>query len=275
MSSLSTRLLAAFAVTLAVGGVAGCTSDAGGHAASVALPPAGAPLDYQLGGAYDPDPRVEIVDRDRAAEPAEGRYSICYLNGFQTQPGERADWPGELVLTDAVGDDVIDPDWPDESLLDTGSAANRAAIAERIGGWISGCAEAGFQAVEFDNLDSYTRSDGALELGDNLALAELLVTSAHAHGLAAGQKNAAEDAARLRRDAGFDFAVVEECAVYRECGAYTAVYGPHVVDIEYTDALPRPFAEMCADEDSPASMVLRDRGLAPAGDAAHVFELCP
>lgn len=237
------------------------------------LPPAGSPPDYQLGGAYEPDPAVGIVARDRTSDPAAGRYSICYVNGFQTQPGERGLWTDEVVL-DRDGADVIDPDWPDEALLDTSTPAQRARIAESVAPWIEGCAERGYDAVEFDNLDSYTRSGGAMSLDDNLALASTLVDLAHAHGLAAGQKNAAEATERLHADAGFDFAVVEECLAYDECGAYTAVYGAKVIAIEYTDALPRPFAELCADPDAPASLVLRDRDLTLPGDAAHVFEVC-
>ncbi|PQZ50929.1 MULTISPECIES: endo alpha-1,4 polygalactosaminidase [unclassified Microbacterium] len=237
------------------------------------LPPAGAVPDYQLGGAYDPAPEVGIVGRDRGAPPAPGVYSICYVNGFQTQPGELDSWPQELLLH-ADGEVVFDPDWPDEALLDTSTAERRDRIAATVTPWIAGCADDGFDAVEFDNLDSYTRSTGALSLQDNLTLATLLVDAAHAAGLAAGQKNAAEDAAVLREQAGFDFAVTEECAVYTECGAYTDVYGEHVIDIEYTDELPRPFAEMCADDDSPASMVLRDRDLVTPGDDDYAFEVC-
>lgn len=235
--------------------------------------PAGATPDYQLGGAYDPPPGVGIVGRDRSSAPADGVYSICYVNGFQTQPGELADWPDDLLLQ---GDDgpVFDPEWPDEALLDTSTAGKRAAIAAIVGPWIDGCAASGFQAVEFDNLDTYSRSDGALALDDNLALAALLVDIAHGAGLAAGQKNAAEDAAALQGQAGFDFAVVEECAAYRECAAYAEVYGERVVDIEYSDELPRSFAEMCADQDTPSSVVLRDRDLLPPGSAGHVFETC-
>lgn len=253
--------------------LSGCSAPGGGGLATIALPPAGGAPDYQLGGAYDPDPRVQIVARDRSDEPAAGRYSICYLNGFQTQPGEREDWPDDLVLR-VDGDDVIDPDWPDEALLDTRGEQNRAAIAERITGFIEGCAEAGFDAVEFDNLDTYTRSGGLLDADDNVALAATLVDAAHAVGLAAAQKNAAEDAPRLRSEAGFDFAVVEECAVFDECGAYTAVYGEHVIAIEYTDELPRPFADLCADDALPASLVLRDRDLTTLGDPAYTFSLC-
>ena len=275
------RAGALLAVAILASGLGGCavpseasgTGESSAPAASFDLPPAGATPDYQLGGAYDPAPEVGIVGRDRGAEPAEGVYSICYVNGFQTQPAELDSWPRDLLLQ-RDGEVVFDPDWPDEALLDTSGAERRERIAATVIPWIEGCADDGFDAVEFDNLDSYTRSHGALSLDDNLALAALFVEAAHAAGLAAGQKNAAEDAAVLHERAGFDFAVTEECAVYVECGAYTAVYGEHVVDIEYADALPRPFAEMCADDDSPASMVLRDRDLVSPSDDDYVFETC-
>lgn len=231
------RYAAALATATLMTALSGCSAQAGHSepdAAPVTLPPAGAAIDYQLGEPYAPADEVEIVGRDRAADAAEGIYSICYINAFQTQPGELDDWPRELLLH----------------------------------------ADEGFDAVEFDNLDSYTRSGGALDLGDNSALAATLVDAAHGVGLAAGQKNAAEDAEALRERSGFDFALVEECAAYDECDAFTAVYGEHVFDIEYTDQLPRSFAEMCADASSPASMVLRDRDLAPAGQPGHVFETC-
>lgn len=240
---------------------------------AVALPPPGAVPDYQLGGAYEPAVGVDVIGRDRGAPPASGTYSICYINGFQTQPGEIAMWPSDLLLQ-RDGETVFDPDWPDEALLDTSSADRRDRIGDVVIEWVEGCAASGFDAVEFDNLDSYTRSHDALTLDDNLALATLLVDAAHAAGLAAGQKNASEDAAALHQHAGFDFAVTEECAVYEECGAYEAVYADHVIDIEYADALPRSFAEMCADDRSPASMVLRDRNLVTPADDGYVFEVC-
>lgn len=269
VGSLRGTALAVLAVLL----LAGCATAPTAPAPEIDLPPSGAVPDYQLGGAYDPAPGVGIVGRDRSAEPASGVYSICYVNGFQTQPGELDVWPEDLLLQ-RDGETVFDPDWPDEALLDTSSPEHRDRIAAIVVPWIEGCADAGFAAVEFDNLDSYSRSSGALALDDNLALAGVLVDAAHAAGLAAGQKNAAEDAVALSERAGFDFAVTEECAAYDECGAYTDVYGEHVIDIEYTDELPRPFAEMCADDDSPASMVLRDRDLAAPDDPAYAFETC-
>ena len=222
---------------------------------------------------YPPPDGVGIVVRDRRAAPADGAYSICYVNAFQTQPGERAHWPDGLMVQ-VDGEPLRDPEWPDEFVLDTSSAASRARIRTVVRPWIEGCGASGFDAVEFDNLDSYTRSEGQLDIDDNLALATDLVRIAHEAGLAVAQKNVAEHTAALHERAGFDFALVEECAAHDECQEYSAVYGEHVIDIEYTDNLPRPFSELCADENSPTSMVLRDRDLAVPGDDEYVFELC-
>ncbi len=238
---------------------------------SIDLPPTGATPDYQLGGAYPPPSGVGIVVRDRTAAPADDVYSVCYVNGFQTQPGELPLWPDDLLLKSADGELVHDPDWPDEVIVDTRDAEAVAAI---VSPWIDGCATDGYDAVEFDNLDTYTRTDGALTFNDNLAVAKILVGIAHEHGLAAGQKNAAEHTARLHAEAGFDFAIAEECAAWDECPSYTDVYGDAVIAIEYSDTLPRPFSAVCADAATPASVVLRDRDLVTPDDPAYVFETC-
>ena len=236
------------------------------------LPPGG--FDYQLGGGYEPGAGVAIVVRDRTDAASPQHYSICYVNGFQTQPGDLDLWPDAAILR-RDGAPVWDPDWPDEALLDTRTEQSRAAITATVAPWIEQCARDGFQAVEFDNLDTYTRSEGVLRRDGNLALARGLVQIAHEHGLAAGQKNAAEDTALLRAEAGFDFAVAEECAVWDECDAYTEVYGEAVLMIEYADDLPQPFDALCRAATYPARVILRDRDLVPAGSPEHVFEACP
>ncbi len=233
--------------------------------------PAGAVADYQLGGAYDPTEGVTVVARDSTEQPAEGLYSICYVNGFQTQPGD--DWPDDL-LVQVDGEPLVDPNWPDERVIDISSDQSRADAAARLVPVLERCASAGFDAVEFDNLDSYTRSEGQLTLEHAVTFATLLVKQAHELGLAAGQKNTSELGARGRDEIGFDFAVVEECAVFDECADYTDVYGDAVIAIEYTDALPRPFAEVCADPATPATTILRDRMLTPRGHPDHVYGHC-
>lgn len=233
--------------------------------------PAEGLVDYQLGGGYDPADGVTVVARDRSDEPLEGVYSICYVNGFQTQPGELADWPDDLLLHTADGDPLIDPGWPDEVILDTSTAQNRDAITAIVGEWIDGCAEAGFQAVEFDNLDTYSRSDGALSVDDNVALATTLVARAHDVGLAAGQKNSLELGTRGRDEAGFDFAVVEECHEFDEfdeCAGYAQIWGDQFIDIEYDDT--SRMDSVCDDADRPLLTVIRDRDLTPGG----TFETC-
>lgn len=266
-------------IVLAGAFAAGCSAGSpdpewsGSPAASARLPPVAVAPDYQLGGAYELPDGVGVVVRDRSAEPARGAYSICYLNAFQTQPGELKDWPVDLVLHDDHGEPVMDPHWPDEALLDTSTEEHRAEIAGIVAPWIGACAEAGFDAVEFDNLDSHTRSGGDLTWDGNLSLATRLVGAAHASGLAAGQKNVAEEAVALRTRARFDFAIAEECGEFDECAVYAAAYGDHVIDIEYTDG-GTDFRAACAEGVLPGSVVLRDRDLATPDEDGYVFELC-
>lgn len=235
--------------------------------------PSGAAADYQLGGAYPPPAGVTLVVRDRTADPASDVYNVCYVNGFQSQPQDRAEWLAdrpELVLH-SDGEPLVDENWPDELILDTSTETNRARLVSIVGAAIDDCA--GFDAVELDNLDSYLRSAGALTLEDNLAFATALVSHAHEAGLAVGQKNTAELGARGRDEAGFDFAVTEECVRWSECATYEDVYEDRVVDIEYTDDWPDP-AAACAAGDRPKSTIVRDRDLVPRNDPGWFYLRC-
>ncbi|WP_208545075.1 endo alpha-1,4 polygalactosaminidase [Rathayibacter sp. VKM Ac-2760] len=252
--------------------LAGCAATVG----QPEPPPAGARFDYQLGGAYPPADGTGLVVRDREAEPAPGVYSVCYVNAFQTQPGEEVEWEArpELLLRDADGDPVTDPDWPDETLLDVSTEAKRQALLEVVVPWLDGCAESGFDAVEADNLDSATRSEGLLVDSDTAAFARDLVDAAHRAGLAIGQKNAAERAEEMH-ELGFDFAITEECELFEECGAYTDVYGERVYEIEYSDVddAAAVFARACARGDG-IGVLLRDRDLLTPEDDGYVSERC-
>ncbi|WP_460752727.1 endo alpha-1,4 polygalactosaminidase [Myceligenerans cantabricum] len=258
-----------------------------------ALPPTGGSFDYQLGAAYVPDGGLDVVVRDATADPLPGAYNVCYVNGFQTQPGEADLWTGrneDLLLHDADGRLVIDPDWPDEFVLDPSTQQRRDGIVAVLGPVITGCADDGFDAVEIDNLDTFTRYDdpatGLVERAGALALAAAYAEVAHEAGLAVAQKNTAElegDGAGL----GFDFAVAEECGAvsadardedpgtdYSECGVYREAYGDHVLQVEYTDHLPVPFDALCDDPDRAPLTVLRDRDLVGPGDPDHALERC-
>lgn len=222
--------------------------------------PSGTDVDYQLGGAWDGVPdHVGIVDRDRKDAPLADRYNVCYVNGFQTQPDEKRFWRHHwrLVLKDH-GKPVVDSAWG-EWLLDVRTRADRRALARIVGRWTAGCAADGYDAVEFDNLDSFTRSHHLLRRRQALTYARLLVRKAHAEGLAAGQKNLAGfDGTTI----GYDFAVAEECGRWHECGSYHASYGDQVLAIEYRK---KDFRATCKAYGDQWPVVRRNLALTPGG----------
>lgn len=262
---------------------------AGGEDASgtVSLPPTTGVFDYQLGGAYDrlaesvdsdsEGASIDVVARDATAAILPGAYNICYVNGFQTQPGDTS-WldRSELLVSGSNGNPLVDPDWPDEYIFNPSTPEQRAAILDRIGPVIDGCARSGFDAVEIDNLDTWTRfagvpKDGAFEL------ARSYVARAHAGSLAIAQKNSAEATSAAHEELGFDFAVTESCAAWDECDMYTDVYGGHVLSIEYPSELAQAglsFEESCELPGRAPLAILRDRDLLPPAQREHVYEQC-
>ena len=127
---------------------------------------------------------VGIVVRDRTERPLAGRCNVCYVNGFQTQPDERAfgERRPELVLRSG-GRPVVGSAWG-EWLLDPRTPSRRAALARVMGSWVRGCSADGYDAVEHDNLDSFTRSHLLLTAARTVAYARLLTRSAHDAGRA-------------------------------------------------------------------------------------------
>lgn len=239
-------------------------------------PPAAGRVDYQLGGPYPPHPTARITVRDSSARPVPGLYNICYVNAFQTQPGTLTTWlrrHPDLVLSRG-GRPVTDPDWPDEALLDTSTDSGRRKLAALLDADLARCERSGFDAVEPDNLDSYLRSGGRLVAADNVALIADLARRAHARGLAVAQKNAPEIGRAGRDTAGLDFAIAEECQVYRECDHYTGLYGRRVIEIEYTDNGAKAFARACGLRGREISVLLRDRDVVRRGEPGYVSRWC-
>jgi hypothetical protein len=239
------------------------------EAATYTPPPAHAGFDYQIGGAYTPPAGVEVVSRDHTASPAPGLYNICYVNAFQAQPGAEQDWDHDLLLRDANGDVVYDTDWG-EAFLDIRTADKRERIAEKVGTWIDGCADKGFQAVEPDNYDTYTRFPDHLKASQAKAFVSLLSAHAHDKGLAIAQKNT-PDLAADREETGLDFAVAEECGEWDECGDYTEAFGDRVIVIEYTA---KGLSKACAGFGDELSIVRRDLDVSPKGSSGYVRETC-
>ncbi|WP_326668833.1 endo alpha-1,4 polygalactosaminidase [Streptomyces canus] len=237
--------------------------------AAVTLPPKHVPWDYQIGGAYPPATGVRVVSRSYEDVPAPGLYNICNINAYQAESDAESDWDADLLLRDADGKVVHDTDW-DEAVLDIRTAAKRERIAARLDVWIDACAAKGYEAVEPDNYDSFTRFPSYLKAAQAEALMKLLAAHAHAKGLAVAQKNTAElvsDRALL----GLDFAIVEECAEYDECGTFADAFDDHVLVVEYTK---KGLATACATWSSTLSVVRRDEEVVPEGADGFLRETC-
>ncbi|MDT7798353.1 MAG: hypothetical protein QOI78_1786 [Actinomycetota bacterium] len=259
------RFLASAALAAAVLGGTACTASAA--PAAVTPPPVKAGFDYQIGGAYTPPAGVQVVSRDHGDAPAAGLYNICYVNAFQAQPGSEGEW-GDLLLRDANGNVVVDEDW-DEALLDLHTADKRTRVAAKVNAWIDECAAKGYQAIEPDNYDSFTRSRGLLSDSDAQAYIRLLSAHAHAKGLAIAQKNTSELAGQ-RQANGLDFAIAEECGQQKNCDEFTPAFGDHVIVIEYTDG----GLKTACSRWSSLSIVRRDLDVVPKGESGYVRKTC-
>ena len=192
--------------------------------------------------------------------PAAGLYNICYVNAFQTQPHEESFWEASSrvhLITFADGNRRYDGDWG-EFAFDISTDRNAMSLPLSSMPGSPSCKNDGFNAVEPDNLDTYTRFSG-IDEADATAYARLLIDHAHSVGLAIAQKNTAELDGRVL---GFDFAVAEECGHYDECGDYMTFYGSNVIVIEYRDS---DFTKACNTWGSQLSIVRRDVGVTPRG----------
>jgi len=227
----------------------------------VSLPTPDVDWDYQIGGGFPPAPSVGIVSRDRRDAPLADAYNVCYVNAFQTQADEKPFWRDHwrLVLK-KDGRPVVDGVWG-EWLLDTRTPVKRHALARIVGRWTDRCAADGFDAVEYDNFDSWNRSRHLVRKAHNVAYARLLTARAHKAGLAAAQKNWAEIADR-GPGIGFDFAVAEECNRWHECRSYASAYDDRVLVVEYRD---QDFAQGCDRWGSRLAVVRRDVNVTPGG----------
>jgi len=160
-----------------------------------------------------------------AAIHATGGHAVCYVDA-----GTWEDWRPDAgrypasVLGRSDG-------WPGERWVDIRATGVLLPI---LAGRVAACARAGFDAVDFDNVDGYTNDTGfSLTAPEQLTFDTDLAQLAHDQGLSVGLKNDLGQLAELRTV--FDFAIDEQCAAFAECGAYASWTAAHkaVVEIEY------------------------------------------
>lgn len=162
-----------------------------------------------------------------AALHAKGRRVVCYINAGaweQWRPDAHR-YPGSVKGRELDG-------WPGERWLDIRRIdVLGPVLIDRL----DMCRSKGFDGVEFDNVDGYSNRTGfPLTAADQIAFDKWLAARAHERGLAVGLKNTLDLVAEL--EPHFDFAVLEQCFQYRECGFARPFVdsGKSVVDIEYT-----------------------------------------
>ena len=198
---------------------------------------------WQLQGKLDPGVPAAIFDVDgfdtTKAEVRElhqrGKEVICYLDvgSWESYRPDRDQFPAVVIGKRYEG-------FPDERWLDASRfRLFRAPLEARI----AMCARKGFDAVEPDNLAGFENDTGfAISAADQLRFDRWIAAQVHRRGMAVALKNDPRQVPQLL--ASFDFAIVEECFQYEECGRFVPFVeaGKAVLEAEY-ELPPAAFCE--------------------------------
>jgi hypothetical protein len=157
---------------------------------------------------------------------AAGKKAICYISA-----GTWENWRVDAGQFPASVQGAKNG-WVGERWLDIRQTSVLLPIMEAR---VSKCRQAGFDGVEFDNVDGYSNRTGfPLTAADQLAYDASLANLAHTYGLTAALKNDVEQVVDLAPY--FDYAINEQCQQYNECGGYTTSFinaGKAVFQVEY------------------------------------------
>jgi hypothetical protein len=157
---------------------------------------------------------------------ARGRKVICYIDvgSWENYRPDRKQFPRSVIGKKYDG-------YPDERWLDI---RRFRKFAKPLKARIAMCARKGFDALEPDNINGYQNRTGfPLTAKDQLRFNRWIAKQAHRRGLSVALKNDGAQARKLVRN--FDFAVVEQCFQYNECGQYRPFVraGKAVFAVEY------------------------------------------
>jgi hypothetical protein len=178
----------------------------------------------------------------------QGRHVVCYVNA-----GAWENWRPDADRYPASVKGKRLEGWPGERWLDIRRLdVLKPIIRDRL----EICREKGFDGVEFDNVDGRSNDTGfPLTRSDQLMFNRWLARAAHEAGLAVGLKNTLSLAEEL--EPSFDFALLEQCFQYRECGLAQPFIdaGKPVIDIEYSLSRSR----FCAKADDLGMVAMKKR----------------
>jgi hypothetical protein len=158
---------------------------------------------------------------------ANGGKAICYVSAGTYEPWrpDAASYP-DSIKGRAVGG------FKDERWLDIRQTSVLLPIMDAR---VTKCRQAGFDGVEWDNVDAYSNRSGfPLTAADQAFYNASLANLAHSHGLTVALKNDVEQLVDL--SPYFDYAINEQCQQYSECDGYTTSFisqGKAVFQVEY------------------------------------------
>lgn len=203
-------------------------------ARQAAFPPQTSPWQWQLQGRIDTSVDASVYDVDGFETPAStvralhrlGRRVICYLDvgSWESFRPDAKSFPRSVRGNRYEG-------FPNERWLDIRRFRSFAKPLEKR---FAICARKGFDAVEPDNLAGFENKTGfPLSAADQLRFNRWVARQVHARGMAVALKNDPTQVGELVGE--FDFAIVEECFEYRECGLYRPFIedGKAVFEAEY------------------------------------------
>jgi hypothetical protein len=236
VTALIVLALAALAGCAGAGGESSEAAGAGSAPARWQPAPRTAAWQWQLQGKLDPTVAASVYDIDGfEATGAEvralhrrNRKAICYLDvgSWERFRPDAGRFPRSVIGRRYQG-------FPNERWLDVSRFGLFAApLRQRI----AICARKGFDAVEPDNLTAWepeNRTGFHVTRADQLRFNRWIARQVHARGMAVALKNDARQVAQLVGE--FDFAVVEQCFQYDECGYYRPFVseGKAVFEAEY------------------------------------------
>lgn len=210
------------------------TAPAGAQAAIWHPPPTTTPWQWQLQGKVDTSIAASVYDVDGFETSKatvrtlhrQGRKAICYLDvgSWESYRPDAGRFPASVIGKRYEG-------FPDESWLDV---RRYLVFAAPLRARIAMCARKGFDAVEPDNLAGWENKTGFdITAADQLRFNRWIARQVHARGMAVALKNDGTQARQLL--GSFDFAIVEQCFQYEECGLYRPFVdaGKAVFEAEY------------------------------------------
>ena len=178
---------------------------------------------------YDID-GFDATAADVTALHGAGIKAVCYISvgSYENWRPDTGQFPAAILGNNLDG-------WAGERWLDVRDVQQAgSALAQIMNARLNMCANKGFDAVEFDNMDGYTNSTGfPLTASQQAQYNVFLANGAHQRGLSAMMKNDLDQVSALLPY--FDMILNEECNAYDECGALSKFVqaGKPVFNAEY------------------------------------------